>query len=29
MRAAASARTYDPSNYDIPAFLRYNPETDR
>ena len=29
MRAAASSRTYDPSNYDIPAFLRYNPETDR
>jgi cell division protein FtsZ len=31
-RAAAGsrgARTYDPSNYDIPAFLRYNPETDR
>jgi len=29
MRAAASSRTYDPSNYDIPAFLRYNPENDR
>ena len=28
MRAAAGGRSYDPSNYDIPAFLRYNPETD-
>jgi cell division protein FtsZ len=26
---AARGRTYDPSNYDIPAFLRYNPEPDR
>ncbi len=29
MRAVASSRTYDPSNYDIPAFLRYNPDEDR
>lgn len=26
LRAVAGGRTYDPSNYDIPAFLRYNPE---
>ncbi len=26
LRGAASGRTYDPSNYDIPAFLRYNPD---
>ncbi|UCH24624.1 MAG: cell division protein FtsZ [Trueperaceae bacterium] len=26
LRAAAGGRNYDPSNYDIPAFLRYNPE---
>ena len=28
MRAAAGGRSYDPSNYDIPAFLRYNPDSD-
>jgi cell division protein FtsZ len=26
LRAAAGGRNYDPSNYDIPAFLRYNPD---
>ncbi len=26
LRAAQGGRSYDPSNYDIPAFLRYNPE---
>lgn len=28
LRAAAGGRNYDPTNYDIPAFLRYNPESD-
>ena len=28
LRAAAGGRNYDPTNYDIPAFLRYNPEND-
>jgi len=27
LRQAAGGRSYDPSNYDIPAFLRYNPDT--
>jgi cell division protein FtsZ len=27
LRAAAGGRSYDPSNYDIPAFLRYNPDS--
>jgi cell division protein FtsZ len=27
MRQTATARGYDPSNYDIPAFLRYNPDS--
>ena len=27
LRAAAGSRSYDPSNYDIPAFLRYNPDS--
>lgn len=27
LRHSASAGGYDPSNYDIPAFLRYNPDT--
>jgi len=26
LRTTVSARNYDPSNYDIPAFLRYNPD---
>jgi cell division protein FtsZ len=26
LRSAAGGRAYDPSNYDIPAFLRYNPD---
>ena len=26
LRAAAAGQGYDPSNYDIPAFLRYNPD---
>ena len=26
LRANVGGRTYDPSNYDIPAFLRYNPD---
>ncbi|CAN5642214.1 cell division protein FtsZ [soil metagenome] len=29
LRANAGGRSYDPSNYDIPAFLRYNPEGDK
>ena len=28
IRAVAGGRNYDPTNYDIPAFLRYNQETD-
>ena len=28
LRAAAGGRSYDPSNYDIPAFLRYQPDAD-
>jgi cell division protein FtsZ len=28
LRTAAGGRSYDPSNYDIPAFLRYNPDAD-
>ena len=28
MRDSAAARGYDPANYDIPAFLRYNPDGD-
>ena len=28
LRANAAGRAYDPTNYDIPAFLRYNPESD-
>ena len=27
-RLAAGPRNYDPTNYDIPAFLRYNPDGD-
>jgi cell division protein FtsZ len=27
-RPAAGSRAYDPTNYDIPAFLRYNPDGD-
>jgi cell division protein FtsZ len=27
LRAVAGSRTYDPTNYDIPAFLRYNPDS--
>ena len=27
LRAVAGGRSYDPTNYDIPAFLRYNPES--
>jgi cell division protein FtsZ len=26
LRSAVGGRSYDPSNYDIPAFLRYNPD---
>jgi cell division protein FtsZ len=29
LRGTAGSREYDPSNYDIPAFLRYNPDNDR
>jgi cell division protein FtsZ len=28
LRGVAGSRTYDPANYDIPAFLRYNPDAD-
>ncbi len=28
LRSAGGGRSYDPSNYDIPAFLRYNPDAD-
>jgi cell division protein FtsZ len=28
IRAAAGSRQYDPTNYDIPAFLRYKPDGD-
>ncbi len=28
LRQAAGSRTYDPTNYDIPAFLRYNPDNE-
>jgi len=28
LRSSATARSYDPANYDIPAFLRYNPDGD-
>jgi cell division protein FtsZ len=28
LRDSAAARGYDPANYDIPAFLRYNPDGD-
>ncbi len=27
LRAESGGRTYDPSNYDIPAFLRYSPDS--
>jgi cell division protein FtsZ len=29
LRGSHGSRVYDPSNYDIPAFLRYNPDSDR